>query len=147
MTTRTRGRSAASRARHRPSGQFPKRGNANQASFLQVRLTGWPGIAAADDLLIADQQTVLSAGAWQAGLLAIASVAVLAGGRMTQHTRRTGLLKAVGCTPGTVAVVLLAENVGLALLAAAAGLVIGWLAAPLITSPGAALLGSAARRR
>ena len=126
-----------------PTVSNPNAGNANQASFLQVRLTGWPGIAAADDLLIADQQTVLSAGAWLAGLLAIASVAVLAGGRMTQHTRRTGLLKAVGCTPGTVAVVLLAENVGLALLAAAAGLVIGWLAAPLITSPGAALLGSA----
>ncbi len=86
---------------------------------------------------------MLSVGAWLAGLLAIASVAVLAGGRMTQHTRRTGLLKAVGCTPGTVAVVLLAENVALALLAAAAGLAIGWLAAPLITSPGAALLGSA----
>ena len=126
--------------------------NANQGSpggipgqgpSLQVQLTGWPDIAAADDLLIADQQSVLSVGAWLAGLLAIASVAVLAGGRMTQHTRRTGLLKAVGCTPGTVAVVLLAENVGLALLAAGAGLAIGWLAAPLITSPGAALLGSA----
>jgi putative ABC transport system permease protein len=126
--------------------------NANQGSAgglpgqgpsVGVVLTGWPDIAAADDLLIADQQSVLSVGAWLDGLLAIASVAVLAGGRMTQHTRRTGLLKAVGCTPGTVAVVLLAENVGLALLAAGAGLAIGWLAAPLITSPGAALLGSA----
>jgi putative ABC transport system permease protein len=94
-------------------------------------------------LLIADQQTVLSVGAWLASLLAIASVAVLAGGRMAEHNRRIGLLKAVGGTPGTVAAVLLAENVALALLSAVAGLVIGRLAAPLITSPGAAMLGTA----
>ena len=113
--------------------------NANQGSYL----TAWPDIASADGLLIADQQTVLDVGAWLASLLAIASVAVLAGGRMTEQNRRTGLLKAVGATPETVAAVLLAENVGLALLAAGAGLAIGWLAAPLITSPGAAMLGTA----
>jgi putative ABC transport system permease protein len=39
--------------------------------------------------------------------------------------------------------VLLAENLALALIAAAAGLVIGWLAAPLVASPGAALVGTA----
>jgi putative ABC transport system permease protein len=113
--------------------------NANRAAFL----TSWQDIASADNLLIADQQTVLDVGAWLASLLAIASVAVLAGGRMTEQNRRTGLLKAVGATPETVAAVLLAENVGLALLAAVIGLAIGWLAAPLITSPGAALLGNA----
>ena len=113
--------------------------NANQGSYL----TAWPDIASADGLLIADQQTVLDVGAWLASLLAIASVAVLAGGWMTEQNRRTGLLKAVGATPETVAAVLLAENVGLALLAAGAGLAIGWLAAPLITSPGAAMLGTA----
>jgi putative ABC transport system permease protein len=113
--------------------------NASAATVL----TAWQDIASADALLITDQQTVLSVGAWLAGLLAIASVAVLAGGRMAEHTRRTGLLKAVGGTPGTVAAVLLAENVALALLAAGAGLAIGWLAAPLITSPGAAMLGTA----
>jgi ABC-type antimicrobial peptide transport system permease subunit len=39
--------------------------------------------------------------------------------------------------------VLLAEYVVMALLAAAAGLAAGWLAAPLLTDPGAGLLGSA----
>jgi putative ABC transport system permease protein len=53
-----------------------------------------------------------------------------------------GLLKAVGSTPGLVVAVLLAENLILALAAAAAGLAAGWLAAPLITSPGAGLVGS-----
>ncbi len=76
-------------------------------------------------------------------LLAVASVAVLAGGRMAERTRRVGLLKAVGSTPGLVAAVLVAENLALALVAAAAGLVIGWAAAPLITNPGAGLIGTA----
>jgi ABC-type lipoprotein release transport system permease subunit len=76
-------------------------------------------------------------------LLAMASVAVLVGGRMADQTRRVGLLKAVGGTPGLVAVVLLAEYMVLALLAAAAGLAVGWLAAPLLSDPGAGLLGSA----
>ena len=105
-------------------------------------MVGWQAIASADALLITDQQTVLSVGAWLAGVLAVASVAVLAGGRMAEHTRRVGLLKAVGGTPGLVAAVLLAENVVVALAAAAAGLLAGWLAAPLITSPGAGLVGS-----
>ncbi len=108
-------------------------------------LIPWPSIAAADGLLVQDEQSVLSPGAWLAGLLALASVAVLAGGRMAERTRRVGLLKAVGGTPGLVAVILLAENLVLALAAAAAGLVIGWLAAPLITSPGPAWSGRPAR--
>ena len=87
-----------------------------------VSVTAWPGIAAADGLLVADEQAVLTPGAWLAGLLAVASVAVLAGGRMAEHTRRVGLLKAVGSTPGLVAAVLLAQNLLLALAAAAAGL-------------------------
>ncbi len=105
-------------------------------------LTAWQGIAAADGLLVQDEQSVLSPGAWLAGLLAVASVAVLAGGRMTEQTRRVGLLKAVGGTPGLVAAVLLAGNLAVALLAAAAGLAAGWLAAPLLTNPGAGLIGT-----
>jgi hypothetical protein len=105
-------------------------------------LISWPSIAAADGLLVQDEQQVLTPGAWLAGLLALATVAVLAGGRMAERTRRVGLLKAVGGTPGLVAGALLAENLVLALLAAAVGLAIGWLAAPLITSPGAALVGA-----
>ena len=105
-------------------------------------LTPWQYIAQTDGLLVLDEQQVLSPGALLAGLLAVASVAVLAGGRMTEQTRRIGLLKAVGGGPGLVAAVLLTENLVLALVAAVAGLVIGWLAAPAITSPGAGLLGT-----
>lgn len=105
-------------------------------------LTAWQGVSAADGLVVQDEQSVLNPGAWIAGLLAVASVAVLAGGRMAERTRRVGLIKAVGGTPGLVAAVLMAENLAVALAAAAAGLVIGWLAAPLLTNPGAALIGT-----
>src|SRR5215469_10515989 len=124
---------------------FASRYDSGQPGFHPlgpVTVATWQGIAAADALLITDQQTVLSAGGWLAGVLAVASVAVLAGGRMAEQTRRVGLLKAVGGTPSLVAAVLLAENVLVALAAAAAGLLAGWLAAPLITSPGAGLVGS-----
>lgn len=61
---------------------------------------------------------------------------------MAEQIRRVGLLKAVGGTPGLIAAVLLAQYLTLALGAAAAGLMIGSLAAPLLTSPGAGLVGS-----
>jgi hypothetical protein len=107
-----------------------------------VNLLSWQSIATGDALLVTDEQQVLTPGAWLLGLLAMASVAVLVGGRMSERTRRVGLLKAVGATPGLVTVALLAENLILALAAAVAGLVIGRLAAPLITSPGAGLVGT-----
>jgi putative ABC transport system permease protein len=105
-------------------------------------LFAWQALQTGSGTLVQDEQRALSTGALLAGLLAIASVAVLAGGRMAERIRRVGLLKAVGATPGTVALVLLAENLALALIAAVAGLVIGWLVAPLVASPGAALVGS-----
>jgi hypothetical protein len=103
----------------------------------------WQGIENGHDQVTQDQQRVLRIGSWLLGLLAAASVAVLVGGRLADQTRRVGLLKAVGGSPRLVAVVLLAEYTFLALLAAAAGLVGGWLAAPLLTDPGAGLLGRA----
>ncbi|HET6835466.1 MAG TPA: FtsX-like permease family protein [Acidimicrobiales bacterium] len=106
-------------------------------------LESWQDIRDAHDQVVHDQQRVLQIGGRLLGLLAVASVAVLVGGRMADQTRRVGLLKAVGGTPRLVAVVLLTEYVVLALLAAAAGLAAGWLTAPLLTDPGAGLLGSA----
>jgi putative ABC transport system permease protein len=105
-------------------------------------VNSWQQISSAAGELIQDQQSVLQVGAVLAVLLAVASVAVLAAGRMAERTRRVGLLKAIGSTPGLVAAVLMAENLALALAAAAAGLAIGWAAAPLITSPGAGLIGT-----
>jgi putative ABC transport system permease protein len=116
--------------------------NAHPA-FSAPYLTSWQYIASASGRVVSSEQQLLLVGSWLLGLLAVASVAVLAGGRMAGQLRRVGLLKAAGATPGLVAVVLLAEHLLLALVAAGAGLALGWLAAPLLTSPGAGLLGSA----
>ena len=103
----------------------------------------WEGLESEDAKLIQDGQGVLQPGALILALLAIASVAVLVGRRLSEYARRVGLLKAVGGTPGVVAGTFLAENLALALFAAVVGLAAGWLAAPLITKPGAALIGTA----
>jgi putative ABC transport system permease protein len=103
----------------------------------------WQDIRDAHGDVMRNQQRALLTGSWLLGLLAVASVSVLVGGRMADQTRRVGLLKAVGGTPSLVAAVLLAEYVVVALLAAAAGLTVGWLAAPWLADPTAGLLGSA----
>jgi ABC-type lipoprotein release transport system permease subunit len=125
---------------HLPSGRSPAAGATSPdapglQSWQQIRAQ-----VAAD--LQRNEQRVLLIGSRLLCLLAVASVAVLVGGRMADQTRRVGLLKAVGGTPGLVATVLLAEYVLISLLAAAAGLAAAWLTAPLLTDPGAGLLGS-----
>ena len=102
----------------------------------------WQQISYADNGLVAAAQLVLTPGAWVAVVLAVASVAVLAGGRMAEQTRRVGQLKAAGAAPAMVAAVLLAEHLFLACVAAAAGLAVGLLVAPLLSSAGAGLLGA-----
>jgi putative ABC transport system permease protein len=103
----------------------------------------WQDILAGHDKQVENTQDALLVGSWLLGLLALATIAVLVGGRMADQIRRVGLLKAVGGTPSLVAAVLLAEYLVVALVAAAAGLALGRLAAPLLTDPGAGLVGSA----
>ena len=92
--------------------------------------------------MVAKVQTVLITGSVLLDLLAIASVIVLVGARMAEQTRRVGLIKAVGGTPALVALMLLFEHVLVALCGAGVGLLVGWLAAPLVDAPGAGLLGA-----
>jgi putative ABC transport system permease protein len=110
--------------------------------FQNLQVLPWQQIAQQDNNVILNQQRALVVGSWLLGLLAVASVAVIVGGRLAEQTRRVGLVKAVGGTPSLVALVLLGENLLLALAAAAAGLGVGWLAAPLLTSPGSGLVGT-----
>ena len=109
-----------------------------------VQMKSWPEILADATDVAKDSQILLLIGAWLLGLLAVASLSVLVGGRMADQTRRVGLLKAAGGTPGLVAAVLLAEYVLVALIAAAAGLAIGTLTAPLLTGTSSGLVGGAA---
>jgi putative ABC transport system permease protein len=104
--------------------------------------TSWTAIAYGDASFLRTDQAFLFTGATLLGLLALASVAVLVGGRLAEGTRRVGLLKATGGTPGLVAATFLAENLFLALVAALAGLLAGWRAAPLVSNPEADLVGT-----
>jgi putative ABC transport system permease protein len=106
-------------------------------------LSSWQQTSSHDAREVQFEQVALVMGSWLLSMLALASVAVLVGGRMAEQTRRVGLLKAVGGTPKLVAAVLLAEHLAVALAAAAAGLAVGWLAAPLLTSPADGLIGAA----
>jgi ABC-type lipoprotein release transport system permease subunit len=103
----------------------------------------WGNILQEATELARDAQILLLIGAWLLGLLAVASLSALVGSRMADQTRRVGLLKAVGGTPSLVAAVLLAEYVLVAIVAAAAGLAVGALTAPLLSESGAGLIGSA----
>jgi putative ABC transport system permease protein len=103
----------------------------------------WQEIQRSDANMVAMVQITMLVGTWLLGLLAVASIAVLVGGRMADQTRRVGLLKAIGATPRLVAVILLAEHLVLALAATVLGLAAGRLAAPFLTRPGDALLGAA----
>ena len=107
-----------------------------------LALHTWQDIRSKDALVTARAQLVLLTGSSLLVLLAIASVAVLVGGRVAEQARRVGLLKAIGGTPRFVAAVLLCEHALVGLCAAAVGLLAGWLAAPLIDTPGAGLLGA-----
>jgi putative ABC transport system permease protein len=113
---------------------------AHQSSALS--LISWQSISAQEGLIVSVEQEILLTASSLLGLLALASVALLVGGRMEEQTRRVGLLKAAGAMPALVTGILLAEQVVLAVGGAAAGLAIGWLAAPLLTSPGASLVGA-----
>jgi len=110
-------------------------------------LTSWTAIAYGDAAFLRTDQAFLFTGTVLLGLLALASVAVLVGGRLAEGARRVGLLKAVGGTPGLVAATFLAEYLFLALVAAFAGLLAGWLAAPLLAKPEAELVGTAGAPR
>lgn len=112
---------------------------ANVPSTLQP----WSMIEADDYRVIAIDQKILLIGSSLLAILAIASIAVVVGGRMAEQTRRVGLLKAVGGSPAFVAGVLLSENLLLALAAATIGLFAGAQLAPTLTSPGQGLLGAA----
>jgi predicted lysophospholipase L1 biosynthesis ABC-type transport system permease subunit len=135
---------AAFVAEHNPPRDAPPGTYLSDPAPSTPVLQSWQGIKQQSAQLVASQRRALLTGAWLLGLLAVASVAVLVGGRMADQIRRVGLLKAVGGTPSLVAAVLLAEYVVVALLAAAAGLTLGRLSAPLLIDSSAGMLGRAA---
>jgi putative ABC transport system permease protein len=106
-------------------------------------LISWQDISNEDAKTTGIVQLILLTGSGLLVLLALASVAVLVGGRMAEQSRRVGLMKAAGGAPLLVAAVLMLEHVIIGVIAAGTGLLAGWLTAPLLDGPGAGLLGTA----
>ncbi|GHJ35141.1 FtsX-like permease family protein [Streptomyces sp. TS71-3] len=123
------------------SDSFRRPGDSFGGSGLQAMFSGWQFIASQDDVLLSNAQPILVIGGWLLGILAMAGLAGLAATRAAQQTRRVGLLKAVGATPGVVATVLLVPYLALALLAGALGLTAAALLVPTVANPSASLLG------
>ncbi|MFF3671824.1 FtsX-like permease family protein [Microtetraspora malaysiensis] len=109
-----------------------------------TNLRSWQFTAEQDMVILKNSQPILVVGSWLLSFLAVTGVAALAAGRAVEQTRRAGLLKAVGATPGLIATVLLTEYLALALAGDALGLVIARLTVPAIASPTASRIGDAA---
>ncbi|WP_214110994.1 FtsX-like permease family protein [Acrocarpospora catenulata] len=118
--------------------------DAHRGPALRVNFHAWQFTAEQDMVILKNSQPILVVGSWLLSFLAITGVAALAAGRAVEQTRRAGLLKTVGATPGLIATVLLTEYLALALAGDALGLVIARLTVPAIASPTASRIGDAA---
>ncbi|GAB3576348.1 hypothetical protein GCM10027445_40290 [Amycolatopsis endophytica] len=110
---------------------------------VRLHLHAWQDTATRDSKVFRDTEPALLVGGWLLAVSAVAGAAVLAAVRAAEQTRRVGLLKAVGATPGMVMTVLLAQYLVLALAAAGLGLVAGVLLTPVLAGPSASLLDAA----
>ncbi|MFB9968363.1 ABC transporter permease [Sinosporangium siamense] len=117
--------------------------DAHRSATLRVNFHTWQFTAKQDLVILKDSQPILVVGSWLLGFLAITGVAALAAGRAAEQTRRAGLLKAVGATPGLIAAVLLTEFLALALAGDALGLMIARETLPAVASPTASRIGAA----
>ncbi|WP_026403763.1 ABC transporter permease [Actinomadura rifamycini] len=108
-----------------------------------VNFTPWQMIAEQDEVILRGSKPILAVGSWLLAFLAVGGVATLAAGRAVRQTRRVGLLKAVGGTPGLVAAVLFAEYLALALVANVLGLLAARLAGRAVVNPSGSLITTA----
>jgi ABC-type antimicrobial peptide transport system permease subunit len=111
-----------------------------------VQFTSWQAIAAAANQTIESEQQALAFGATLLAVLALASITLVVGRRMSEQTRRVGLFKAVGASPQFVALILVVGNAIIAIAGSAVGLVIGSLLTKPLTNVGAGLIGSAGQQ-
>jgi ABC-type lipoprotein release transport system permease subunit len=107
----------------------------------ELDLTPWQEVASRYNQQLADMRTVTVFGSTLLLVLALATLVVLVGARMTDDVHRVGILKAAGATPGFVVRLLLISYLAIALIAACVGAVVGRLLAPRLVTPNAGLIG------
>ncbi|MGW5129581.1 ABC transporter permease [Streptomyces sp. NPDC004069] len=110
---------------------------------VQANVRAWQEFGLNESRGLRTAHEAVVTGGWLLVALALAGASSLVAGRLAEQTRRVGLFKAVGATPGLVAAVLLAEYLAMALTAGTAGLALGCLLAPALTDPGGGLIGTA----
>ena len=107
---------------------------------IQANVRTWQNVAY-DAARLRSVHDAITIGSALLIILAVAGASSLVGARMAEQTRRAGLFKAVGATPGLIAATLLAEHLALAMVAATVGLALGCLLAPTLSDPGGGLSG------
>ena len=105
------------------------------------QLTPWQDIAGRQAEQLVNERVAVVFGSTLLIILALATLVVLVGGRMTDEVRRVGMLKAAGATPGFVTRLLLTSYLAIGLLATALGIAAGRLFAPRLVTLSAGLLG------
>ena len=107
------------------------------------QLDPWQDIAARQAEQLANERVAVVFGSTLLVILALATLVVLVGSRMSDEMRRVGTLKAAGAGPGFVAGLLLTSYLAIGLVAAAVGLAAGRLLTPKLVALSAGLLGRA----
>ncbi|MFF0703312.1 FtsX-like permease family protein [Streptomyces tendae] len=103
----------------------------------------WQTLLDGDTRLLRSARPALVIGGGLLAAAALVTLASLAAVRAPRDHRRAALFKAVGATPRTVAALLLAQYLLLAVVSAAAGVTVGCLTAPALADPSAGLLNTA----
>ena len=122
---------------------FARRYGADGPPTGRSQLDPWQDIAARQAEQLANERVAVVFGSTLLVILALATLVVLVGSRMSDEMRRVGTLKAAGAGPGFVAGLLLTSYLAIGLLATAVGLAAGRLLTPKLVDLSAGLLGRA----
>jgi putative ABC transport system permease protein len=120
---------------------FAQRYGAGGPPAGHPQLDPWQEIAARQAEQLANERGVVVFGSTLLVILALATLVVLVGGRMSDEVRRVGTLKAAGAGPGFVAGLLMTSYLAIGLVAAGVGLAAGQLLTPKLVGISAGLLG------
>jgi putative ABC transport system permease protein len=105
-----------------------------------VSVTGWEEIRYDSLTDVNFARAGLITGAIALALLTVASAVIYLTSRLEEQTRRMGLLKAIGATPRLTVRFAVLGQLAVTVPAAIAGMVAGWLLAPLLARPDGAYL-------
>jgi hypothetical protein len=120
---------------------FARRHGAAGPPSGRPQLDPWQSIAARQAEQLAHERTAVVFGSTLLVVLALATLVVLVGGRLSDEVRRVGVLKAAGAGPAFVTGLLLTSYLAIGLAAAVVGLATGQLLTPRLVGVSAGLLG------